>query len=192
MLTIVSRRAAMRWIQDYIPTFGGDKSKVTLYGESAGSFSIATHMVLNDGNTEGLFRGAIMASGGISKWKDYHHGQPTFDFIAKQSGCGEAANKLDCLKTVDYEKLYNVVQQVPNFFSYTSTSVPWYPRPDGTYLKDSPHRLLREGKVADITYIIGDLKDEGTLFSVVPQLNLTTDEDFQQFCKLTREQIPLS
>lgn len=75
------------------------------------------------------------------------------------------------------------MQTLPNFFSYTSTAVPWYPRPDGTYLKDSPHRLLRSGKVANIPYIIGDMKDEGTLFSLMTQANVKTDSDFKRFLK---------
>ena len=147
----------MEWVQHYIANFGGDQSKVTLFGESAGSLAIATHMVLNNGNPDGLFRAAIMASGGIMKLKDYHHAQDTFDFIAEKSGCGSASDKIACLRSANYSVIYDAVQQVPNFFSYTSTSVPWYPRPDGSYLVASPHTLLREGKIANIPYIIGDM-----------------------------------
>lgn len=67
----------MRWIQKYIRSFGGDPTKVTLFGESAGSLSIADQMLLKDDDTEGLFRGAIMASGGASKLRDYRHAQGT-------------------------------------------------------------------------------------------------------------------
>ena len=157
-LLLKDQRTAMEWIQKYIGNFGGDKNRVTLYGESAGSLAIATHLVLNDGNPEGLFHGAIMASGGISKVKDIHTDQYIFDFIVEQSGCGSAADKLACLKVAEYKKVYNALQQLPNFFSYTNVRLPgWYPRPDGTYLVDSPHRLLREGKVADVPYITGDM-----------------------------------
>lgn len=173
----------MRWIQKYIRSFVGDPSKVTLFGESAGSLTIADHMLLNDGNHEGLFRGAIMASGVASKLRDYRQAPGTFDFIASASGCGASNDKVDCLRKAPYSKIFSAVQTLPNFFSYTSTSVPWYPRPDGTYLRDSPHRLLRSGKVASIPYIIGDMKDEGTLFSIVTQANVTTDSEFKQFLK---------
>lgn len=182
-LLLKDQRVAMQWAQNYIKDFGGDPDRVTLFGESAGSLAIATHMVLNDGNTEGLFQGAIMASGGILKVEDGEHEQGTFDFVAEECGCGSASEKLACLKAVDYDLLYNVVQRIPNFLSATSTKVPWYPRPDGTYLVDSPHRLLRQGKIADIPYIIGDMKDEGTLFSLVASLNITTDDDFRHFWK---------
>jgi carboxylesterase type B len=33
-------------------------------GESAGAISVALHMLVNNGDQEGLFRGAIMQSGG--------------------------------------------------------------------------------------------------------------------------------
>ena len=80
-LMLKDQRTAMRWVQNYIGNFGGDKSKVTIFGESAGSWSVATHMVLNNGDNEGLFRAAIMASGGILKSKDYHASQATFDYV---------------------------------------------------------------------------------------------------------------
>ena len=133
---------------------------MTLYGESAGSLAIATHLVLNDGNPERLFHGAIMASGGIAKVKDkdIHTDQYVFDFIVEQSGYGSAKDRLACLKGAEYRKVYNALQQLPNSFSNNNVRLPaCYPRPDVTYLVDSPHRLLHEGEVADVPYIIGDM-----------------------------------
>ena len=122
-----------------------------------------------------------MLSGGASKLNDYHRGQSTFDSIVSQVGCGSVTDKITCLRQVPYDALYKAVQEQPSFHSYESSSLPWYPRPDGTYLKDSPHRLLRTGKVANIPYIIGDMKDESTIFSLVNQQNITNDVEFQQY-----------
>jgi acetylcholinesterase len=33
------------------------------WGESAGAISVGSHLIMNDGNTEGLFRAAFMESG---------------------------------------------------------------------------------------------------------------------------------
>lgn len=180
-LLLKDQRVAMEWVQKYIAAFGGDPEQVMIFGESAGSIAIAIHMLLNDGNPDGLFNSAIMLSGGVSKFDDFNRGQATFDAVMKSIGCGDSGDKISCFKKADYQKIYAAVQEQPNFLSYESTLVPWYPRPDGDFLKDSPEALLRTGKVANIPYIIGDMKDEGTLFSLINQLNVTTEADFKEY-----------
>jgi len=54
---------ALKWVQQNIHFFGGDSSKVTIFGESAGSWSVV-HQILNP-QSKGLFRAAIGQSGSI-------------------------------------------------------------------------------------------------------------------------------
>ena len=58
------QQTALKWVQKYIKGFGGDPSKVTLFGESAGSASVNAHMVAK--TSEKLFSRAILESGTIS------------------------------------------------------------------------------------------------------------------------------
>lgn len=54
---------ALRWIQDHIADFGGDPKKVTLFGESAGGWSIGFHVISPVASP--LFQRAIIQSAGI-------------------------------------------------------------------------------------------------------------------------------
>ncbi|KAF9799716.1 hypothetical protein IEO21_10509 [Rhodonia placenta] len=49
----------MKWVHEYISDFGGDPSKVIIWGESAGAESIGLHYLINNGTTD-LFRGGFM------------------------------------------------------------------------------------------------------------------------------------
>lgn len=51
---------ALRWIKNNIESFGGDVSKITAFGSSAGGHSVDFHII---SDTERLFQNAIMHSG---------------------------------------------------------------------------------------------------------------------------------
>ncbi|KAJ7205198.1 Alpha/Beta hydrolase protein [Mycena pura] len=175
-------REAMRWVQRYISNFGGDPSKVTIWGESAGAISVAMHMLANDGDTEGLFRAAFMQSGSPIPVGPLENGQMFYDQIVQQVGCAGSADTLECLRTVPFDSLKAAQDATPFIFSFESLRLTWLPRADGTFVSDNPQRLVQQGKVANIPFISGDCDDEGTLFSF-SSTNLTTEADFLAYIK---------
>jgi para-nitrobenzyl esterase len=54
--------AALTWVRRNIAAFGGDRSNVTIFGESAGGMSV--HNLIAAPAAAGLFRRAVIASGG--------------------------------------------------------------------------------------------------------------------------------
>ena len=159
------QRAALEFLRDNAAAFGGDPSRVLIFGQSAGAASVSQLLV--NPRAAGLFSRAIIESGAFSTWtaQPYNISKTRLPQFAKNVGCGgsSGAALLACLRAV------NASEVLKGDKGLTSGFLEWSPAIDGVEILDDPRVLLAAGKAHDVPVLVGFNKDEGTMFAKAPK-----------------------
>jgi carboxylesterase type B len=154
-------KLAIQWVHDNIDDYGGDPTRVTLFGQSAGGAAVM-YQAINPSN-RGLIQRVVAQSGSIfGYWAYQKKPVSTFDWYVKYVGCANRyfSEIMKCLR----QKPANDLKIPEN--KYTLEFVP---NIDSDFLPESPESLSKMNTKAG--------KDAMKFFSEIDFLNGVTSDD---------------
>ena len=159
------QRMALQWVQDNIYRFGGDPSKVTVFGESAGAFSIDRLITTMPNHPP--FRAAILESGqasiGEGLLDNTTAGPLSWEYLVKALNCSEVTDILACTRAAPALMIKSIEEHAALDFSPASDNITQLSDPEAA-------RLAR--KIANVPVFLGTNAQEGRAFEY-GQNNLT-------------------
>ena len=155
---------ALKWVNKNIENFGGDPSKVTIFGASAGGTSVTLHLL--SPLSEGLFHQAIAESGvDLSTFatQPVSYGLRFAKELAQNLDCATSDHiaMVACIRSKKGEEIQNASALTDyQFYSYLR----WAPVVDDNFLLDTTRSLREKQNFKKLKLMISFNSQEGGAF----------------------------
>ncbi|MCA3752217.1 MAG: carboxylesterase family protein, partial [Phenylobacterium sp.] len=170
---MMDQQAALKWVRANISRFGGDARNVTIFGESAGGFSVLTHLA--SPLSKELFDKAIIQSGAYGVGEQLTQAgmearsqaalTAALDGQALPPGCDAAALTAACLRALPETLLRGKL-----LAAYGRAVGNLVPSVDGRVLPDTIQALFAAGRNHRVPVLNGANEDENRLFLALDEL----------------------
>lgn len=186
-LSIRDQKVMLQFMQKYAESFGGDPTRITLGGQSAGGHAVGIHLFHNYGEDKEkpLFQQVILSSASPTARAfpgvDYALYQKQvadfMDYVNCPTSPSSAA--LDCLRSSEVDDIQFISSSLYNAHNYNITW-PWQPVSPGPLFEKRGSQSGKDGTFFSVPMLISSTTNEGAGF--VPQ-DIRNDADFRTFWK---------
>ncbi|KAK4966204.1 hypothetical protein LTR42_011365 [Elasticomyces elasticus] len=158
-LGFLDQRMGLDWVQRNIAAFGGSPDKVTIFGESAGAFSVDALLTSFPANSTPPFRGAIAESGQISyRAAPGANSVPAWEALSAALDCpGSFDSNLTCVRAANASLVQEIINEQVLVFN---------PIPDNITFMTYPAQQRLSGDIAYVPVMGGTNAQEGRVFTV--------------------------
>ncbi|KAK4191047.1 Alpha/Beta hydrolase protein [Podospora australis] len=171
---IMDQRAALEWVYANIGFFGGDNSRITLWGHSAGG--VAVDIVSHAYHDNPLIAGMFMQSGTAMVNISYpDHSYGNFTFVAKNLGCDFPEDKIaevDCMRHVPMTLIQNFMGQYRDNNTKPALSL-FKPVPDEKRVFFNYTLRAQKGLSPKVPALVSTTSNESATLSRYPLTNVT-------------------
>ena len=155
---------ALQWIQGNIAAFGGDPSRVTIWGQSAGGASVAAHMI--SPTSYPYFNGGCMDSNPITlNFNTLDLADQLSTRFANILGC--TPDDLACLQAQTVDNILSAQNAAIEIYPLhpLNAFMPWLPMVDGSFIPYQPLQAFASGNYnKDVPFVTGTVNNEGLMF----------------------------
>ena len=150
---LFDQQLAIKWVKDHIGSFGGDSSRMTIFGESAGGMSVHMHALFPE--NRGLFQNVISQSGTATL--PFLVGENNIDVatsLAKRLQCSSESmdDIIECLQMVGTARFMEVCGENPLDMNEPGL-VNFNPTIDGQFIKRDPRIVLQDIDSEEIKFM---------------------------------------
>eukprot|EP01064_Diplonema_japonicum_P037219 TRINITY_DN8664_c0_g1_i1.p1 TRINITY_DN8664_c0_g1~~TRINITY_DN8664_c0_g1_i1.p1 ORF type:complete len:543 (+),score=72.28 TRINITY_DN8664_c0_g1_i1:56-1684(+) len=185
---LLDQQYALKWVQNNIASFGGNKDNVMIFGQSAGAISVTAHLAMP--GSRGLFHAAVCESSvpvSDISFAPLKNSTEFGEVYSQKVGCPSGPNQLHCLRSMPLGDVMSPLLEWRHLFPKNDIGImprlmpvmPYFPVIDGSALTMRPYEAAVKGEAADVPIVMGTCHDEGTAFS--PIIPLVVNGDFPAF-----------